>query len=301
MNFLNLYKKISNINNGLNESEQLDECPCQDEMQSSQPKQQDSVNMNVSINGQGANGIRDLMNILRNIDDEESSVIINQPAEKHDSSNETDDESDPVLFTDEYENSVPGGSDTMTYAIDSVIGMGDDLHGKGKEAAKQAGGGNPWNVKESLINQLKDLYEEVKRTPLMDGRDGNYNLPGPGDVTTWPKDIGRKSSRGVSDYESDYEQPDYKHSVKKHKPILKWDNSKEGKTPNGERYNTRLLIKGASDADIREQIHLLEKNEWGAKKLVHVDKKKTDDGVFGVLYIVDNHKYGMWKPWKDDN
>mgnify|MGYP003353050946 CR=1 FL=1 len=39
--------------------------------------------------------------------------------------------------------------DPQTLAVSAVIGTGDDLASKGKEAPKQAGGGNPWNVNES--------------------------------------------------------------------------------------------------------------------------------------------------------
>jgi hypothetical protein len=184
MNFLDLYKKISNIDSGLNENQLLDECPCQDAAESGHPKQQDSVNMNVTINGQGANGIRDLMDILRNINDaagdEEHAVVIGEPDEEpaepeitFEPDEPEEDDSANVLFTDDYENSVPGGSDKMTYAIDAVIGMGDDLHGKGKEAAKQAGGGNPWNVKESLVNQLRGHYKEIKERKLNEAFSGH--------------------------------------------------------------------------------------------------------------------------------
>lgn len=301
MNFADLYKKISNLDKGITESQQLDECPCQDNIDQP-PKQQDSVNMNVSINGQGANGIRDLMDILRNIDNDEQKdkhdVLIGEPDELE---TDMDDEmSEEEYVTDEYQNSEDNGPDKTSYAIDAVIGIGDDLASKGKGALKANGGENPWNVNESLVNHLKDLYEEVKNKSINEGRDGNYDLPGPGDVETWPRDVKSRKSHGVGKYHSDHEEPEYKQPERKDKPEVKWDNSKEGTAPNGERYNSRLLVKGTSELDIKNEIHLLEKHEWGAKKLVDVSKKETDNGVIGVLYIVDNHKYGMWRPWKDE-
>lgn len=173
MNFTELYKKISQIENGITESQMLDECPCQDAIEH-QPKQQDSVNMNISINGQGSNGIRDLMDILRNIESPESAendeILIGAPADDDvdsgdeieiEPSNDADDEEE-IIVTDDYENSPIGASDAAVYGISAVTGMGDDLASKGAEARKQAGGGNPWNVSESLRKQLKGLYEEIK-------------------------------------------------------------------------------------------------------------------------------------------
>lgn len=86
MNFLDLYKKIKFLDEGLAPPsgpiqgdgissypvEECSECGGDMDMPAHQPhqaQQQDSVNMTVSMNGQGPGGIRDLMNILRNIDD----------------------------------------------------------------------------------------------------------------------------------------------------------------------------------------------------------------------------------------
>ena len=69
MNFTELYKKISSIEQGVPAT--ITECPCMDGPISTPQKQEDNVNMNISINGQGSGGIRDLMDILRNIEKEE--------------------------------------------------------------------------------------------------------------------------------------------------------------------------------------------------------------------------------------
>ena len=172
MNFTDLYKKITNIEQGLNENELL-ECPCE-EGPMAQAKQQDSVNMNVSINGQGANGIRDLMDILRNIekvDDDGGTqdILVGEPEQGNQDSDEIEFDIEPShhdeepLMTDEYENSPIGASDAAVYGISAVTAMGDDMFSKGKEAKKQAGGGNPWNVSESLVNNLHKLYSQIKQ------------------------------------------------------------------------------------------------------------------------------------------
>ncbi len=159
----------------LHESELL-ECPCEEGP--TQSKQQDSVNMNVSINGQGANGIRDLMDILRNIekvDDtgDHQDILVGEPDHgepDHDDevvfdiepSQDDDEEEDEPLMTDDYENSVIGASDAAIYGISAMIGTGDDLASKGsKKALKVNGGENP--ISETLIRDLHKLYQDIKQ------------------------------------------------------------------------------------------------------------------------------------------
>jgi hypothetical protein len=127
MDFTELYRKIATIDKSPLDESMVAECPHSD-MNAEPQKQQDAVNMNVSITGQGANGIRDLMNILRNIDDavEQKSdddfpkishdhlpqhkdneiLVIGQPGEMHGDSDdyEIDDyDSDSDSESDEYE------------------------------------------------------------------------------------------------------------------------------------------------------------------------------------------------------
>jgi len=152
MNFADLYKKISNIEKGIMEDVSLEECP-QDEHNTA-PKQTSSVSASLNINGQGADGIRDMMDILRDIEQH-----------KYDD----DAEDDEIIFGDEeyiedgYENSIMGGSEPEVYGIDAVTFTGNDLnsHG-GNETPKPAGGGNPYSIKETLIRELTNLYKEVK-------------------------------------------------------------------------------------------------------------------------------------------
>jgi hypothetical protein len=112
-------------------------------------KQQDNVTMNVSMNGSGAGGIRDLMSILKNIEQAGSD------AEPSDS-----DDATMVIGTEEYANE-PG---EQTAGVDAMLSTGDDLSSKGAEAEKVNGGGNPMQpgVSEGLLAQLANLYQEVK-------------------------------------------------------------------------------------------------------------------------------------------
>lgn len=116
--------------------------------QASAPKQSDSVTMNVSMNGSGAGGIRDLMAILKNIEHggasephHDADVLVGMGAEEG--------------FQDATTTPHP-----QTAGVDAMTRTGDDLSSKGKEAVKVNGGGNP--MRESLVAKLSAMYEEVK-------------------------------------------------------------------------------------------------------------------------------------------
>ena len=88
--FVNLYKKIASFDKPLTESMQgqanydLSECGSTP-MQAEHPAQPNSVTMNVSMNGTGSDGIRDLMDILKNIeqtiDGNDSHVVVGEPTQ----------------------------------------------------------------------------------------------------------------------------------------------------------------------------------------------------------------------------
>ena len=172
MNFQDLMQKIKDIDEGLEGTDKftladqdveemgmaksnaetplmgdVEECggmPSMGPMSSMAPKQQDNVTMNVSMNGSGAGGIRDLMSILKNIEQGGSG----------------DDEQDVIVGMEEFANS----PNEQTAPVDAVTSTGDDLHSKGGEAPKVNGGGNPMQrgVSEGLLDQLNNLYQEVK-------------------------------------------------------------------------------------------------------------------------------------------
>lgn len=148
MNFLDLYKKIQAIDEGTS----VEECGGMMPPMGA-PKQSDSVTMNVSMNGSGAGGIKDLMNILKNIESD---------AGHHGDH----DHSEPIFgdegaYEEDFQNATTEPNE-VTLDIDAVLPTGDDLHSKGDEAEKVNGGGNPFNVDESLVSQLTNLYNEVK-------------------------------------------------------------------------------------------------------------------------------------------
>lgn len=179
MDFHKLYNKIYLMENAA----VIDECPCEDAGIPPEHNQPENVNMSVSINGQGENSIRSIMDILKSLDGE----FVNKSAANdidddpfalgtHDMAPDPDDEillgdepefdstdEDEFAMLDDFANSLAGGSDTKTLGMNSVIRKGNDLSNKGLEAPKQAGGGNPWNMSETALRQrLTKLYDSMK-------------------------------------------------------------------------------------------------------------------------------------------
>ena len=142
MNFQDLNAKLKAIEQGAS----LEECG--GPMGMGSMKQPDSVSMNVTMNGSGAGGIKDLLGIIRHIEGGE-------PGHNHH-------DADDVLVGIGAEEGFDNEPDTKVAGIDAVIPTGDDLASKGAEAEKVNGGGNPMGIDESLVQRLSSLYNEVK-------------------------------------------------------------------------------------------------------------------------------------------
>lgn len=127
--------------------------------------QQDNVNMSINMSGSGSGGIRDLLDILRNIeqgsDDADGADLGNligkMGDEPHGKVAVID--GDMEMPVDEFANE----PDEMYGTVGDAIPTGDDMHSKGAEAEKVNGGGNPFGVDEAaLIARLGSLYESIK-------------------------------------------------------------------------------------------------------------------------------------------
>ena len=152
MNFADLYKKLQAIEENAViapvHTDSVEECGGM-MPPSSTPKQQDNVTMNVSMNGSGKGGIRDLMAILKNIDDADNAPA---PADHGDH--------DMIVGMEDFKNSMANASGSHTMDIDAVTGTGDDMHSKGLEAPKVNGGGNP--MQEATVQRLQQMYDAIK-------------------------------------------------------------------------------------------------------------------------------------------
>ena len=125
---------------------------------SSHQGQQDSVTMNISMNGSGAGGIRDLMSILRNIESSDNTDV-----HSHDVGQMFGGDDIEVAFDEEMDGGFGSATtepNTATAGIDAVTATGNDLASKGIEAPKVNGGGNPMH--ETIKHRLYTLYNEIK-------------------------------------------------------------------------------------------------------------------------------------------
>lgn len=137
--------------------QEVDECGM-DQMGMSSPmsKQQDNVSMNINMTGSGSGGIRDLMNILRDIENGD---------DDHNHDDGIDLKPSPTLIPDkmpmigdEYNNS----PDPITMGTDAVTFSGNDLHkAKDSFSDKPYRGDNPMAV-EGIKNKLATMYERYK-------------------------------------------------------------------------------------------------------------------------------------------
>ena len=125
------------------------------------PKQSDSVTMNVSMNGSGAGGIRDLMSILKNIEHTDGGH------DDHAPDLEIPHGDDEIVVG--MEEVSDGDFETSTTKprpevsdVDAVTGTGNDLHSKGMRGrgAVSISGSN--GLAETLSLKLDSLYQEIK-------------------------------------------------------------------------------------------------------------------------------------------
>jgi hypothetical protein len=121
--------------------------------------------MNVSMNGSGAGGIRDLLNVLKDIqdgseldvphdDDDTHDILIGEPEESY----EEESINDGGFGTS------TTNPDETTLNINSIFPRGSDMHSnQGDHRPRQAGlpMGNP-HVHEGLVKQLAEHYKHVK-------------------------------------------------------------------------------------------------------------------------------------------
>lgn len=146
----------------------VEECPSEMGMNAGQP---DHVNMNVNMSGAGEGGIRDLLNILKDLSDNDA-----LPGPRgNDSSN--DDDLDIILKTagakphshddkeDETEEAFQDATTEPNAEYQDVEFMTKDLAGglnRPKKAFAKAQDGDNAMAVESLKEKLSSLYQELK-------------------------------------------------------------------------------------------------------------------------------------------
>ena len=246
MNFEEIYKKIRAIEEGAPVAPVHTDSPASQEgieiigpmggmlggpmMHNEPPKQQDSVTMNVTMNGSGAGGIRDLMSVLKNIEqgglgdidpaqhdepshhdnDEEEPLIgdMMQAAAHHEEeedlsplSHSPDEEMEEVQNDDEqWANSAHGDVGAHTDGIDAVTTKGDDMNSKGGESPlARAPGTNSlirhhYHVNEDLVEKLQSMYNAIKEERTEE-KDEHGNVVRWKEESDWKK-AEKKDGRG---------------------------------------------------------------------------------------------------------
>jgi hypothetical protein len=158
MNFKDLMTKLQSIEEG---QQGVEECMPMMMPGGAPQEQPDNVSVNINMSGQGAGGIRDLMAVLKNIEQGETGPeepqhdhepIMGEPVMHH--------SPEEPIMGDGYENSAKGGSDTQVMGVDAVTAKGDDLASKSRGAIKHNGGENPMH--EALVKKLSNMYNEIK-------------------------------------------------------------------------------------------------------------------------------------------
>ena len=157
MNFYNLLSKLQTIEEGT-------VAECGDMGPMGAPKQPENVTMNVTINGTGKGGIRDLMDVLKDIESgdapHDASALFGEPKSDHDKEEPMMGDGVEEMAAEEFENSPDGAPGQETMGVDAVLPTGDDMASKGGETLKVNGGGNP--MQESLVAHLQSLYDNIK-------------------------------------------------------------------------------------------------------------------------------------------
>jgi len=121
--------------------------------------QQDNIDMNITLHGSGSGGVRDLMNILRNIESSDNKDVHGHDVSKIFGGNITagfDEEMSDGGFGDA--STTP---DPTVGSIDAVTDIGAPING-GDHRKRQAGLPQGAPMHETLVDRLSALYNEIK-------------------------------------------------------------------------------------------------------------------------------------------
>lgn len=168
MNIRDLAVKLKNIEENMHppvapvhtDQKPTDECGEMMPMQHAEPpKQPDNVNMNVTMSGNGIGGIRDLMDILRDLESSEGGEEVVSTAPDHDHAMQL------VIGDESMEEQYANSPNPQKKGINAVTVTGDDLASKGHAHPRKVNGGeNP--MQEGLVRRLQGLYKEIKGAPI---------------------------------------------------------------------------------------------------------------------------------------
>jgi hypothetical protein len=137
-------------------------------------QQPDNVSMSLNMNGNGPGGIRDLIDILRNIDgapsdepdvgsDSAGDLELDIKSMDHPHDEPDQGGEDGLVFGNDMEEEYGNEPNEMYSTIDDITNIGSNDGRGDNERPKVNGGGNPYAAtSEGIKRQLENLYQEVK-------------------------------------------------------------------------------------------------------------------------------------------
>lgn len=148
MDLKQLLQTMKTIEEGCDPS--IEECGGMPAIIQSEQPHDESLNMNLTINSKGADGIRELIDVLKGIgSDSENDEPKDIP---------TIHKGGEIVIGDDFKNAVNGDAGQKVFNQSTLTHQGDV---KSREALKVNGGGQP-QVHEALLQNLSALYENVK-------------------------------------------------------------------------------------------------------------------------------------------
>ena len=175
--FPDMSQEAGPVDTGMMEATDIpvEECGDMMPMPMSAPKQSDSVTMNISMNGSGAGGIRDLMSILRDIEHggeqgdsmphpDDLELDIKSMDHPHDEpAHDEHGEEDGIVFGNDMEEEYANQPDEMYAPVDAMVNPPSNDLNKPKQMYKHSyHQGDNAMAMESLRSNLENLYKEVK-------------------------------------------------------------------------------------------------------------------------------------------
>lgn len=166
MNWQELYKKIAFLDQTIEESSTLDQEKDSDDKSVDEDtveecgpmgtpgSQPDNVSMNVSLNGSGAGGIKDLMAVLRSIENGDDENGHDHDHEMPIQTIKLGDQAENEAFA----NQPDAEYQDINYMTKDIAGGLNDQH---RQYKKEYPGDNPMAVKK-LETKLGQMYEEFK-------------------------------------------------------------------------------------------------------------------------------------------
>ena len=250
-------------------------------MHQEQPKQQDNVTMSVSMNGSGPGGIRDLMSVLKTI--EQGGLDDHEPTHHDDpvhhggdeepligdmmqamSHHEEDEDLSPLSQAPEEEMEEGGNDETWANSAHGDVGAhhagightepntfsGDDMNSKAKTSPlARAPGTNSlirhhYHVNEDLIEKLQSLYNTIKEERTEE-KDEKGNVVRWKEEGEWVKSKGKEGRGKVTNLSDKARREMEKMSKKDVKENAKWRDPK---------YKGQLFTQKKGDSDDYDSI-----------------------------------------------